>query len=408
MTDQIRTLGVLAFGFVILGMALTTISVVWPSLARDLGREIPEMGVVIMLFGIGYTVSTTASGRVGARIGIARLLVGSALGLAAGLSALALAPTWPALLMAVAGLGLAGGFLDAASNTYVAIRRGARAMGALHGAYGVGAIAGPLLVTLLLQAGASWRVAFASLAVVQILGIAGLWRKAHRFDVLCAIAASAPIAGGARSRVLTLTLVVFFMYSGMSTGAGVWLFTLLTEERQFGDGTGGVVVAVYWGGLAASRLVIGVIGDRFQPDALLRWSAIGSIAGFAVFWWNPAPAVAISALAFAGFSHGPIFPVEMILTSTRFGAARTGSVVGFEIAAANIGGAVIPGAIGLVVGAAGLWVVPPIVFVMALGLWGAIEGLRRASVKGLGRGEEVPAAALGFVPGSRKRRAGDG
>jgi fucose permease len=182
-----------------------------------------------------------------------------------------------------------------------------------------------------------------------------------------------------RSSVLVWSLIVFFVYVGIASGAGVWAFTYLTEERGIGDGLSGVIVAAYWGGFTASRLLLGAVGDRFRPDTALRWSAAGTVAAFGVFWWSPATWLSAVALVCAGFAHGPVFPLEILLTPRRFGAALTATVVGFEIAAANVGGAVVPGLIGLAVGRAGLGVIPPLLVVNALVLWAAIEMLRRQS-----------------------------
>jgi len=184
------------------------------------------------------------------------------------------------------------------------------------------------------------------------------------------------------------SLVVFFVYMGIGAGAGAWAFTYLTEERGISDGVSGLVVAGYFGGFTASRLLLGAVGDRFQPDTMLRWSAASAAAAFTVLWWSPANWLAVAALIFAGFAHGPVFPLEMLLTPRRFGEALTARVVGFEIAAANVGSAVLPGLMGFAVGLAGLAVIPPLLVANALVLLAAIEILRRqssAKVPGSGR-----------------------
>jgi len=379
MNSRDRIFRVLAYGFVLLGMGLTALSVTWPSVAEDLDRSLAELGLVTLCFGGGYTLSTLVSGRLADHASIGRLLLGAAVTAMAGLAALAIAPSWPLYLAAAGALGLSGGLIDAATNTYVAIRRGARQMGFIHGSFGIGAIAGPLLVTGLLALGASWRMAFGALAVAQIVYILGLGRFAGQISVPTSKEGDRATTGSLWSATLFWSLAVFFLYAGIASGAGVWAFTLLTEERGIAESAGGVAVAAYWGGFTASRFLLGFVGDRVKPDHVLRWSAIATAAGFAVFWWNPTPAVGVVALIFAGFAHGPVFPLEVLLTPRRFGAALTATVVGYEIAAANVGGALLPGVMGFFVDRAGLEVVPPILFVNALLLLAAIEALRLTS-----------------------------
>ena len=380
MTDRNRVFLVLAFGFVVLGMGLTAFGVTWPSVAKDLDRSLAELGYVTLFFGAGYTASTLVNGKIAAGIGIARLLIFAAVTAAVGLVSLATSATWTTFLIAAFVFGVSGGFIDAATNTYIAIRRGARAMGFIHGAFGVGAMAGPLVVTALFAIGASWRAGFAILAFAEGLYIAGLWLFARHINVREATLPGATPGPSLRSAVLMWSLAVFFLYAGIASGAGVWAFTLLTEERGIPKLAGGVAVAAYWGGFTGSRFVLGFVGDRVQPNTVLRWSAAATVAGIGVFWWNPSAGVGLAALVFTGFAHGPVFPLEVLLTPRRFGAALTATVVGFEIAAANVGGAVVPGLVGLFVDKAGLEVIPLILFVNALLLWAAIEMLHLTSL----------------------------
>jgi fucose permease len=172
---------------------------------------------------------------------------------------------------------------------------------------------------------------------------------------------------------------VFFIYMGLASGAGVWAFTFLTETRGLTDGVGAVVVAAYWGAFTASRFLLGAMGDRFRPDSVLRWSTTATVAALLVFWWSPTHLLGSVALVGVGFAHGPVFPVEILLTPRRFGEALTATVVGFEIGVGNIGGAVVPGLIGFAVARSGLTVIPPLLVVNAILLWVAIEILRLRS-----------------------------
>jgi len=372
-----KTFFVLAFGFILLGMAVTVPGVTWPSVAESFDRSLAELGYVTLLFGGGYTVSSFLSGRLSAKRGIGPLLIAAAITGMIALAVLSASATWPIFLLATGLLGVGGGLIDATTNTYVAIRHGARAMGLIHGVFGIGAIAGPLLVTVLLQVGFSWRVAFALLALGQALYVAGLWKFARDIEIHSEPSQSRHRTSLLRSPILIWSLVVFFVYAGVGAGAGAWAFTYLTEELGISDGIGGLVVATYWSGFTASRLLLGVIGERFRPDAVLRWSAGSTAAAFMVLWWSPEPWIGAVSLIFAGFAHGPVFPLEMLLTPRRFGAALTATVVGFEIAAANVGGALLPGFMGLAVGLQSLSILPPLLVVNALVLLAAIEILRR-------------------------------
>ena len=361
--------------FVLLGTPVAAMGVAWPSAADDLGRTLADLGFVTFVYGAGYTVSTLASGELTRRFSTGPLLVSASLAAAASLAVFASSSTWSLFLVAGFMLGLAGGLLDAGVNAYVAVHRGARSMGIIHTGFGVGSTLGPLLVTFLIAVGWSWRSAFGALAVAELV-LAGAF-----VATVSAIEANEREGGrrpslGNNSLVLGLSLAVFFLYAGVAASTGAWAYSLLTEGRGISTGVAGVAVGAYWGGVTAGRVSLGVFGNRIEPNRVLTMSAIGTVASLAVLWIAPTPWLGIVGLVASGLSHGFVFPLEVLLTPHRFGAAFTPWAVGYEIAAANVGVAVLSGTIGLLVGEWGISVVAPALLGLALLLWAAIEILR--------------------------------
>lgn len=369
----------MAASFVLLGMPMAAMGVAWPSAADDLGRTLADLGFITFAYGAGYTVSTLASGELTRRLSTGPLLVSASLAAAASLAIFAMSSAWTSFLVAGFMVGLAGGLLDAGVNAYVAVHRGARAMGIIHTGFGIGSTLGPLLVTLLIAVGWSWRIAFGALSVAElILAIAFM-------ATVSAIESNERESGprpsvGENGLVLALSLTVFFLYAGVAAGTGAWSYSLLTEGRGISTGVAGVAVAAYWGGVTAGRVALGVFGNRIEPNRVLTMSAIGTVASLALLWVAPTPWLGILGLVASGMSHGFVFPLEVLLTPQRFGAAFTPWAVGYEIAAANVGVAVLSGTIGLLVGAWGIAIVAPALVVLALLLWAAIETLRTQSM----------------------------
>ena len=361
--------------FVLLGMPMAAMGVAWPSAADDLGRTLADLGFITFVFGAGYTVSTLVSGELTRRFSTGPLLVSASLAAAASLAVFALSSTWSPFLVAGFMLGLAGGLLDAAVNAYVAVHRGARSMGIIHTGFGIGSTLGPLLVTILIAVGWSWRSAFGALAAADLV-------LAVAFVATVSAIESNERESGRRPSpqdnglLLALSLAVFFLYAGVAAGTGAWAYSLLTEGRGISTGVAGVAVAAYWGGVTAGRVSLGVFGNRIEPNRVLTMSAIGTVASLVLLWIAPTPWLGIVGLVASGLSHGFVFPLEVLLTPQRFGAAFTPWAVGYEIAAANVGVAVLSGTIGLLVGEWGISVVAPALLGLALLLWAAIEILR--------------------------------
>ncbi|MCZ7534232.1 MAG: MFS transporter [Acidimicrobiia bacterium] len=374
-----RTFPVLLIGMVLLGIGLTIPGVAWPEIAGDLNRPIAQLGLVSLAYGSGYTVATLVGGAVARRWSIGTILAGAAAMSATSLALIALSPSWAVFLIAMFGYAFTGGTNDVASNTFVSIRRGTRSMGVLHGTFGVGTILGPLLVAATLALGGSWRTAFVAVGIGQLLYLTAILVYSRH--------ASVPRQDSPRgvdglriTKPLIWSLAVFFMYSGVGTGAGVWAFSYLTEYRSFGVAAGSFAVAAYWAGFTASRFSLGLIGDSIDPNRILRWSTVATTIGLVALWWSPTQPIAVVALIFTGFAHGPVFPLEIVLTPRRFGTGHTANVIGFEMASANVGSALLPAAIGLFVAQWGLGAVLPTVIAITIGLTFCVEMLRRSSL----------------------------
>ncbi len=368
----------MATSFVLLGMPMAAVGVAWPSAADDLGRPLADLGLITFAYGAGYTVSTLANGELTRRFTAGPLLVGAALASSLSLAAFALSSTWLLFLGAGFMLGLAGGVLDSGVNAYVAVHRGARAMGIVHTGFGIGSTLGPLFVTVLLALGVSWRVAFGSLAFADLLLAVAFLATISAIEGNVGRTDPRPSVGGNRL-LLGLSVIVFFLYAGVAAGTGAWTFSLFTEGRGISDGVAGMAVAGYWAGMTVARIALGVFGDRVDPNRVLTASGFATVASLVLVWLAPTQWLGIIGLVASGLAHGAVFPLEILLTPRRFGAAFTPWAVGYEIAGANVGVALLSGSIGILVGRFGIEIVAPALVVLAVLFWAAIELLRTRS-----------------------------
>lgn len=370
-----RPILVLIVGFALLGAPGAALGVAWPSIADELGRNLGDLGVLTLATGLAYASMSLVGGPVSKRYPAGRILVVTAIAGAVGLVLYATGDQWWLIVAASIPIGIAGGSLDSLGNSYVAVDHGPREMGAIHAAFGFGAMIAPLGMTALLAIGLTWRVGFGTLAVAQVaLGLA-----------LAGIAASIrmpmegkverPVRGGSRL-LLVASVWTFFVYAGVEGSIGFWAFTLLTEGQGVDETVAGIAVAMHWGAIFASRVLIGVAGDRVPIDPTIRISVLAVVAGLALVWWNPSTTATLAGLALAGFGSGPVFPLEVLLTTPRFGAEFTPWAVGYQLGAAVFAVAVIPAAIGVLVNASGPLVIGAAFTVLAVVVVASVEVLR--------------------------------
>jgi fucose permease len=363
-------LGLAGLGFVSLGLPDGLLGVAWPSLRAGFGLAQDALGALLVATTTGYVLSSFASGPLLARLGLGALLALSCLATAASLIGYALAGAWPLLVALGVLAGLGAGAIDAGINGYVATNHSPRALNLLHAGYGLGTTAGPALMTGLLMAGAPWQRGYAIVGAGQIaLGLAFLATRRlwpDRAATPAARAESAPLAHTLRRPPAWTNALAFALYTGLEAAAGAWSYTLLHEERGVAMAGAGSAVSLYWGALMAGRVAF-ALSLAAAPAGRLLGACLAGVAlaalGLAL---DLGPAASLASLAALGFCAGPIFPSLIAATPARFGAAHAPNAVGLSVAAAAVGQALLPAALGVGAVSLGLELVPRALLAVAL------------------------------------------
>ncbi len=382
-------LALLAFlAFISLGLPDGLLGVAWPSIRGSFGLPLDSLGLLLAFSTAGYLTSSFLSGRILRVLPIGSVLALSTAAAATALLGYALTPFWP-LMLALGFLGgLSGGAVDAGLNAYGATHFSARILNWLHAFFGLGTTAGPLIVTAVLTAGLSWRYAYVIVGGAQVaLALTFFLTRGRWLRVAETASEDAPPVVPARTRdtlrqpSVQLGMLVFFVYTGVELVAGQWSYSLLTLERGVAASTAGVWVSLYWGGLMVGRVLFGFIADRVPLTQTLRLCMLATAVGALLFWLEPTRSLSLVGLVMIGFFLAPIFASLISLTPGRVGRTHADSAIGFQIAAAGLGGATLTGLVGVVAHALGLWVVGASLLFFALLLLGLYEVLSRVKPK---------------------------
>jgi fucose permease len=347
------------------------LGVAWPSVRRTFDLPLSDLGILLAVATGGYVVSSFASGALVARVGVGRLLTWSSAVTAASALDYALAPAWPVMVAGAALAGLGAGAIDAGINAHAAARFSARTINWLHASYGVGAMLGPLMMTSVLVQGLSWRWGYGliGMALAGMTGCfqlsAGRWdcrRPAGECPRSDADGPGDSFLGTLGRPVVWIYMALFFVYTGLEITAGQWTYSLLTEARGVEMATAGGWISAYWGSLALGRLTVGALASRFTGMTLLRVSmGLAPVAAF-LLWSDHGRLADLVSLLMLGVSFAPIFPLLISQTPRRLGAAA-GHAIGFQVAAAYLGTATLPGGAGVLARWNGLEVLGPFLVV---------------------------------------------
>lgn len=383
-------LALLAFlAFVSLGLPDGLLGVAWPSMRSSFGLPLDALGVLVGVSTAGYLISSFLTGRILRVLPIGSMLALSTASAALALLGFSLAPEWPSILPLGFLAGLGGGAVDAGLNAYGAAHFSARILNWLHAFFGLGTTIGPLVVTAVLGAGLSWRWSYALVGSAQALLAITFFATRARWRQVAAPGGEGAVSGrAARARdtlrrpVVWLGMAVFFVYTGVEVVVGAWSYSLLTAGRGVPETTAGLFVSLFWGSLMVGRVLFGVIADRVPLLPALRVCLTGTVLGAVLYWLDPTPTLSLVGLMAIGSFSAPIFASLISLTPARVGAGHADNAIGFQVAAAGLGGAALTGLVGVVARAVGLESVGAAVVLFTVALLLLFEVLVRAPAAG--------------------------
>jgi len=346
--------------FFLMGILASAYGPLLEHLSRRFEVSLSVAGGVLSVHSFGALLGVLVSMRALQRLQSRTFVIGALTCLGLGCAGVALAPSWPAFLAGVLVLGAGWGALDIGCNQLVAHSEGLRrtaVLNALNGAYAVGAIAGPILVSTvgrshigLFYGGGA---ALAALLVPLAAQVSG------RLPFM------AGRSTGKSMGLLAIFMVAFALYVGLETGIGGWMPSHL-ESLGLQSFTAATLTSGFWLALATGRLLAALVPAEMPERVIVMiGSAVAAIALLAAV----IPIAAPVAYILAGLAIAPIFPTGIVwLAKLRPGDARATS---WLFPASMLGGAVVPGGISLVIGRFGIGLTPVVLSIVALGCLGS-------------------------------------
>lgn len=371
--------------FTSLGLPDGLLGVSWPSIQSSFGLPLDALGLLVTVTTAGYLTSSFLGGMILRVLPIGTLLALSTAAAATALLGFALTPSWLVMVALAFLAGLGGGAVDAGLNAYGAAHFSARTLNWLHAFFGLGTTIGPLVVTAVLGAGLHWRWSYAAVGLAQLALAVTFFRTRRRWmpsAVVGSDAAPPAPAGGSmdalRRLPVWLGMLTFFVYSGAEVVAAQWSYSLLTLGRGMPETAAGLLVSLYWGSMMLGRILFGIVADRVPLVTTLRLCMAGSVLGAALFWLEPVEGASVLGLVMIGFCLAPVFASLISLTPARVGPAHADSAIGFQIAAAALGGAAFTALTGMLARAYGFEVIGLSILAAALLLLALHEALVRS------------------------------
>ena len=358
-------------GFISQGLPDGLLDVAWPSFAAEREVSLSALGYLLAAGAFGFIIASIFSGHLITWLGVGRLLAAASFTTALSLIGIWFFTSWWLLLLIALLLGIGGGCIDGGLNNYAAATTSPRVLTWLHGCYGIGATAGPLLMTTILASGQPWSLGYLIVGGTQLLlGLAFLWSSGlwttHAPPEQHTVRSRVGLRTTLSRPIVWLNALLFAIYAGLEASAGQWAYTLFTVGRSIEPATAGHWIALYWGGLTVGRFVAGALAMRFTPRALLWSGSLGALVGAALVALPGMPWASMIGMLLMGVALAPIFPALIGTTAKRVGSDHAANTIGLQVAAASIGAAGVPWVIGQAMGSFGVTAIGMMIVAVAL------------------------------------------
>lgn len=297
-------------------------------------------------------------------------------------------PPYPVFVLSffISGVGLA--YQDAQANTFVGnVHNAHRWLGVLHGIYGLGALASPLIATAIAAHTTKWHYFYLialGVAAVNVVSLAYAFRATMGQPVSGARETATKDLGRAISnrKVLLLSLF-FFLNVGTEVTAGGWVVEFLISVRHGVPSHVGYVASGFWAGLTLGRFVLADVTHRYGDKRMILLYIALALGCQLIFWFVPniiANAVMISLL---GFFIAPFFPTGVSVATKLLPREQHVAAVGFVATIGQAGSAAFPFLTGAVAARAGVAVLQPVLVALLAAqgvVWMFIPAVKRRSV----------------------------
>lgn len=353
--------------YVSLGLPDSGAGVAWPFIRAEFNVPLAYAGIISIITTSFACVSSLLTGKLVRKIGTGMINAFSCFITGAAIFLCSFAPSFWVLSALAVPLGFGAGAVDSSLNSYVAEHYSSKIMNWLHACWGLGAMVSPLLITLLINKSGSWRTGYftigciqLSLSVILFLTLK-LWKRNFSDNAtLEELQSSANLSASFKKLPVWLAVLTFFIYCGAEQSMGLWLGSLLVDQRGYNPVLMGTVVSLYFGSIMLGRFAFGFISKKIGNKLSIRIGLIIAVIGISLILIRTLITSIFGVMLF-GFGLAPVYPCSMHETPRKFKLEDSPKIVSYQMAFAYVSMLSISPLVGLISSKTSLEAMPFIV-----------------------------------------------
>ena len=343
--------------FAVMGGFTSSYGVMVPYFREKFSLNLAESGFIFFAHGvtalIGVVIGTITVSKFKAAYvgGLGAPLMG------VGAILIGVAPSWNITLLGVTVVGVGFGACDATISQFLSrggSEKAVRLVNILNAGFAIGAVIGPILIAgavpdLFGQLLFAWAAVFFVVGYMFISNTSGYLKRDH---------STAKPEG--HKFVFSMLLLGIAFYVGVEVGASGWIPTYMIDQNYSAQ-MGATALALFFLALAAGRILILPLANKYSPTQIVLASGILIILSLLFIGFTP---YALLGFSLMGFVCGPVFPTAMVwAVRINPGDPRT---AGFMMFAAIAGASISPSLMGIVMQKTGTDILAWLLMVPAL------------------------------------------
>ena len=366
-------LAVIYLSFIGLGLPDALLGSAWPTMYPQFNVPVSYMGLVSTTISIMTVISSLQCDRMIRRFGAGKVTAFSTAMTAAAMVGFALSTEFWMLFFWVIPYGLGAGSVDSCLNNYVAIHYKSWHMSWLHCMWGVGVSIGPYLMGFALAGGHGWNRGYLYVSIIQavlafiIFMSLPIWKQSDREEVekkMKSLSLKEIIQIPGTKSVMLL----FFCYCALEQTAGLWASSYLVLSKGITEEVAARFGSLFYIGITVGRAISGFISMKLNDRNMIRLGSSIIIGGIAIMFLPFGKAAALAGLLIIGLGCAPIYPCVIHSTPIYFGADKSQSIIGVQMASAYVGNCLMPPLFGIIANHISISLLPFYLLLLIAGL----------------------------------------
>ena len=335
--------------FLLTGIVMTFLGPMLPVLSSRWLLTDEQAGYLIFAQFFSSMFGMFSSGPLVVRIGYRLTLILGLVLMASGMALLVSGP-WLLGMIAVCVLGIGHGITTPAGNLRTAEvnpHGSASALNLINAVWGIGAVSSPFLVAVAQRAHKTPLFLYGTASTLLVLLLTFVLARFEP-DARTHARHSSTAGHNVRNRrLLPLICALFFVYVGTETCFNGWLASYAHRIAAGQHSFWAMTPSFFWGALLTGRALAPLALKFHKETAVARIGLTLALAGGLAVVAAHGMGLLLPGAVLAGLGLASIFPISVSLFPRWFGES-TASSSSPVFASGNIGGAVLPWAVGVV------------------------------------------------------------